>query len=242
VLSGETDHSRPPIVIIGGFLSFTSLYGELAETLRDIAGTSVSIVPTRSADWLGAAFPIGWLPLLRRLDRTVRASTSDANSDQVTLVAHSAGGVLARIYLSAEPFFGTTFRGLDVVTRLITLGTPHDGGGKLIYGGVMSGWANQRYPGAFYADQVTYVSVAGRSVAGNPTGTPQERRAYRAYRGMTEDGLAWGDGVVPVGSALLSGAKPVILDGVGHFEGFGPAWYGSREIVPQWWSVASATD
>jgi hypothetical protein len=224
-----------PIVILGGFLSRASLYQDLAGVLKDVTDQAVSIVATRTIDWLGAAIPLGWLPLLRRLHRAVGKAVRRSETGKVTLIAHSAGGVLARIYLSPDPFYGTAFRGLDHISQLITLGTPHYGNGQLIYGGVMSGWANERYPGAFFSEHVAYTAVAGKAVKGDPTGTKQQRRAYRLYRDMSGNGHDLGDGIVPVTSALLEGAHPIELDGVAHFTGFRRAWYGDRDVVSRWW-------
>ncbi len=44
---------------------------------------------------------------------------------EISLVAHSMGGLVARCYLESERFAGR--RGLDRVRRLITIGTPHRG-------------------------------------------------------------------------------------------------------------------
>lgn len=227
-----------PIVILGGFLSYGALYEDLSCILENISGQATSVVQTQTTDWLGAALPRGWVPLLDRLHKAVLVAIETSSTGRVTLVAHSAGGILARIYLSPEPFYGSLYSGLNTVSHLITLGTPHYSGGKLIYGGVMSRWANQRYPGAFYADRVSYVAVAGKGIQGNRSGNRSERRAYRCYRSMTGDGRDWGDGLVSMKSALLKGAHPIALEGVGHYKGFGSAWYGDRNVVLNWWAKA----
>ena len=46
-----------------------------------------------------------------------------------------------------------------------------------------------------------------------------------------------GDGLVAVGSALLEGAEPVLLEGVAHGGAFGPSWYGSDAVVERWWAA-----
>ncbi|MBN1246789.1 MAG: esterase [Anaerolineae bacterium] len=228
-----------PVVILGGFLSYDLLYAAMAEALETISGAEVVIVETRSLDWLGAALPLGWRPLLDKLHRAVQAATSTSPTGKVTLVAHSAGGVLSRIYLSPQPFLGKAYSGLDTVSQVITLGSPHDGGGKLIYGGVMSRWANRRYPGAYFDERVSYVSVAGSSLCGNLQGSRRERQAYRLYKDMIGEGEVCGDGVVPVPSAVLPGSHVLVLPGVGHFSGFGPTWYGDENVVRRWWEEAS---
>jgi 2-methylcitrate dehydratase PrpD len=41
----------------------------------------------------------------------------------------------------------------------------------------------------------------------------------------------------PVASALLAGSTPLVLPGVAHGGAFGPRWYGTPEVVEQWWSA-----
>ena len=228
---------KQPIVIFGGFLTFTSLYCGLYEALQTITGLPVSIVETQSLDWITAVVAPGWRHLLGKLERTVHKAVKQSETGKVTLVAHSAGGILARIYLSPKAFFGHAYCGLDHVSHLITLGSPHDAGRKFRYGGLMSRWANQHYPGAFFSPQVTYIAVAGKAIRGDPQGSQRERQVYKWYRDMTGEGAVWGDGIVPVTSALLRGAVPIVLEDVGHFAGFGPSWYGDVDVVRRWWTA-----
>jgi hypothetical protein len=52
-----------------------------------------------------------------------------------------------------------------------------------------------------------------------------------------------GDGLVPVAAALLAGARPILLDGVGHGQFFGrERWYGTPDVVRRWWEQAQAAD
>jgi hypothetical protein len=37
--------------------------------------------------------------------------------------------------------------------------------------------------------------------------------------------------------ALLEGCKPVMVDKVAHFVGYGSRWYGSPDIVAHWWQA-----
>ena len=228
-----------PIVILGGFLSFTMLYSSMRDVLARISAQPVVIVESRSTDWLPAILPAGWLILLNKLDRTVCQAAHDAPTGKVTLIGHSAGGVLARLYLSPRPFLGHTYRGLDHVSRLITLGSPHYSQQTWSHGGLMSRWINKRYPGAFFSPGVQYVSVAGKAVTGDRQGSLRELHAYRFYDEIAGDGNASGDGLVPVNSALLQGSHHIMLEDTTHFVGFGGSWYGSEEIVPRWWHACS---
>ena len=139
------------------------------------------------------------------------------------------------MYLSPDPFLGHAYRGLEYVEHLITLGSPHRNGRRLMYGGLMSNWVDSLYPGAFFVPDVRYTSIAGRAVYGDRDGSLAQRHAYRVYQGIIGEGNVWGDGLIPVAAALLSGAQQITLDGVVHFAGFGGPWYGSPEVVERWW-------
>ena len=228
---------RRPIVIFGGLFTFTMFYRGMRAALGRVTGQPVWIVDTWGPDWLTGVNRLGWSHLLGKLDRTVRAAADSSATGKVTLVGHSAGGVLARLYLSPDPFMGRTCRGLDFVGTLITLGSPHRNQGGTTLGGTMARWIEQRYPGAAFAPAVNYVSVAGRVSRGNPSGSLRDRWLYNTYREIGGDGRAWGDGLIPTRSALLDGAYQIILDGVSHFRGFGGPWYGDEAVIPGWWNT-----
>jgi pimeloyl-ACP methyl ester carboxylesterase len=231
-----------PVVIFGGFLSADRIYFALRQTLAQLTGQHVTVVQTRSIDWLPSVSQVGWATLLRKLDRAVRAAAQISPTGKVTLIGHSAGGVLARLYLSPRPFYGDAFRGYQRVSHLITLGSPHHNRGGLTRGGHMSQWIEQNYPGAAFSPLVAYTAVAGKSLRGDRHGAPRERMAYRTYRSISGHGDEWGDGVVPVSAALLRGARYITLDGVAHFSVFGDQWYGSETIVPLWWQMSQEQD
>jgi len=52
---------------------------------------------------------------------------------------------------------------------------------------------------------------------------------------MCGRGDTWGDGLIPIESAVLHGSQSIMLDGVSHYSVFGERWYGSPEIVARWW-------
>lgn len=228
-----------PVVICGGFLSFAMLYGELRKTLQTLISQPVAIAEIGSGGWLFAVAPPGWIPLLNKLDATVQRLKQQSGAERVTLVGHSAGGVLARLYLGPRPFYGRAYRGLDHVAHLITLGSPHHNQQKKIFGSWMSRWVEKRYPGAACAPTVRYTAVAGKAIYGNPTGDLRERHAYEFYQDIGGEGETWGDGLIPLASALLEGAQQIVLDDVGHFTGFGAPWYGDADVFRRWWSAAT---
>jgi pimeloyl-ACP methyl ester carboxylesterase len=222
-----------PIVIFGGLLSFPRAYVGMRDALAQFTGQPVWIVEARSYDWIPSNTRVGWAYLLYKLERAVHQSVRHSTTGKITLVGHSAGGVIARRYLSPRPFLGHAYRGLDYVDHLITLGSPHYNQ----RGGRMLRWIDGQYPEPYFAPQVKYTSVAGKAIVGNRHGFFKERLAYRAYERLSGDGNVWGDGLVPVASALLSGSQQITLDGVSHFTGFGGLWYGMAEVISRWWNI-----
>lgn len=227
-----------PIVIVGGFLSFGAVYCNMRAALLRLTGQPVWIVPLRTSDWLRGDGPEMWVRLLNKLDRAARQAAGASPTGKVTLIGHSAGGVISRLYLSPTPFHGRAYCGLERVTHLITLGSPHHNQPA----GQIRRWADDAYPGAYFAPQVCYASVAGQAIQGKRRGAWRERLAYRFYERLCGDGQAWGDGLVPVASQLLAGSRQIVLEGVSHFTGFGGPWYGARKVIPRWWNACASGD
>ena len=118
---------------------------------------------------------------------------------------------------------------------------------------------NFRYPGAFEAG-VRYVSVCGRGVVGStPRGwlartlgleknDQKEKETNARFFASVGAGVSYaascgscdgvdGDGVTPLRSAMLIGAKELVLTGVTHKPKPGEtddAWYGAPRVVRRW--------
>jgi pimeloyl-ACP methyl ester carboxylesterase len=229
-----------PIVILGGFLSSPRLYLGMREFLAASTGEAVYIVGADTVDWFASISPLAWSYLLRKVDPVVNRASQGSKTGKVTLIGHSAGGLLARIFLSPEPFLGHVYRGLARVDHLVTLGSPHYNQRRWLHGGLMSRWVEERYPGSFFVPRVRYTSVAGKLVRGDRRGSLRARHAYRFYKHINGMGKSWGDGLVPVESALLQGSEHIVLDGVSHYNGFGGPWYGDKSVIPRWWQVLSS--
>jgi len=224
----------PPVVILGGFLATRRHYWEMQPALEKLVRQKVFVVPTTTLDWLLAYRPFGWGRILKKLDRTVRKVLARTGAGKVVLVGHSLGGVIARVYLSPEPFRGRAYAGKDLVQALITLGSPHRNG----RGDTMRHWVEQTYPGAYFEPAVRYVSVAGKARRGELDARTADREAYRSYEYLCGRGDVWGDGRVPIQSALLEGSAQVVLEGVFHSAKRGSPWYGSTRAVHEWWEQA----
>jgi alpha-beta hydrolase superfamily lysophospholipase len=227
-----------PIVIIGGFLSYARAYRGMQQELSAHTDQPVSIADIPGHEWLLAVSSMGWARLLAGLDRAVQQAALSAPGEKITLIGHSAGGVLARLYLSPDPFLGHSYRGLERVNHLITLGSPHHSKGSWRRGGRLSRYIEKRYPGAYFQPEVRYTSFAGKFLRGDRAGSRSQRWAYDRYQEICGQGNAWGDGLIPIQAALLKGSDQVILDGISHYSVFGNPWYGSSAAIPKWWGRA----
>jgi pimeloyl-ACP methyl ester carboxylesterase len=223
------------IVFLGGFLSQAALYAGFSTAMESFSGKKVFLVDTRVMDWLPSVSKLGWSLILNKLDITVKRAARQSGDRKLTLIAHSQGGILARLYLSNEPFLGKSYCGLDYLDHLITLGSPHQNWGGIQRGGPMARWVQQHVPDAAFAPRVRYTSVAGKHVRGDPSGSFIERLAFRSYQEICTDGSVWGDGIVPTDSALLPDSEAIVLDGVSHYSAVGKPWYGSEHILPLWY-------
>lgn len=213
-----------------------TVYKGLSHTLSALSGQKVWVVDTRVFDWLTSISKIGWFLVLNKLDITVRKALKNTTMSKLTLIGHSQGGVLARLYLRPEPFIGKQFNGVDQIDHLITLGSPHLNQGGLQRGGYMSRWIDRQVPGSAFSPRVRYTSVAGKFIRGNSTGARFERFAYRVYKEICAEGESWGDGIVPISSALLPDSQHIVLNGVSHYSLLGEPWYGNQEVLPLWWN------
>ncbi len=230
-----------PIVILGGFLSPASIYKDMRRTLAAYTGHQVYIVNTRIYDWFLSFNQVGWFQLLNKLDLTVKKALQETSTGKVILVGHSQGGVLSRLYLTDHPFLGRRYNGKIRVALMVSLGSPHLNMGGFQRGGTVSRWVENKFPGAYFSPSVSYASVAGKAVMGDPAGSTQQRFVSKIYQEICGGGetgqwaCAWGDGIVPVQSALLPGSVHIILDGVAHYSIAGSEWYGSEAAIVRWW-------
>ena len=184
-----------PIVILGGFLITGEAYAPMCRWLEQRCDQPVRLVPASRIDWLFTVGAWGWRRLLDRTAALVEELAAGSPTGKVTLIGHSSGGVMLRLFLGAEPFAGRVYNGVALVDRLVCLGSPH----TALRATPLRQLVDRRYPGACFAEAVA------------------------------------GDGLVPVGSACLQGSRQLVLPGVAHGGAFGPRWYGTPEVVAQWW-------
>ena len=219
-----------PVLILGGFLITDEAYQPMCSWLRQQTQQAVELVPASRFDWLLTSWSFGWRRLLDRVAAQAEALAAQSATGKVTLIGHSSGGVMLRLFLADDLFAGRRYNGRQWANRLYTLGSPH----TAVRATPLRQMVDRRYPGAIFADTVHYVSVAGalRAQEGSPLSQRMAPRSYQAIAGGMD---LEGDGLVPVSSALLSGSEPLKLDGVAHGGAFGACWYGTPEVVQQWW-------
>ena len=233
---------QQPIVILGGFLITQEAYQPMRQRLAELSGQAlerVELVPVGRLEWLLTVFPWAWARILDRVAAAVERQANASPTGQVTLVGHSSGGIMARLFLDDRPFEGRRWNGRARVNTLVMLGSPH----TALKATPLRQKVARELPGCVFAPAVRYVSVAGAvdlDPARGEASDTARRMAPTAYRNSTGDANDQGDGLVPVRSALLEGSEEVVLEGVAHGGAFGPIWYGSPEVVTRWWAAVSA--
>ena len=231
---------QQPILILGGFLITAESYGPMRHQLAVLSGQTVRLVEVSRLEWMLTVFPMAWARILDRVAAVAAELAAHSPTGRITLVGHSSGGIMLRLYLDDQPFEGRRYNGRALADRLVMLGSPH----TALKATVMRQRVDRLLPGARFANDpaaaVRYLSVAGAIQLDPATGQASataRRLAPTAYRNSTGNASDRGDGLVPVDSALLQGSDPLVLEGVAHGGAFGPRWYGSPEVVAQWWAA-----
>lgn len=231
---------KQAIIVIGGYNSAWPLYLGMARDLEDVSGLQAIGVPLMPWHWWLAGRHQNATHILEKIQETVVWAQSRFKASQFILVGHSAGGVLARLYLHDGPVWGHIYAGADHVQTLVTLGSPHCSDRGAGTGWIITDEANRLVPGTPYASRVRYRAVTGHCLRGREDGDHKERRAARLYRFFTGQADSWGDGLVPVQSAHLEGAENLVLKGVAHSRKISGEWYGgSKTIIRSWWPVGN---
>jgi hypothetical protein len=224
------------------------MYSRLVRRLKARGAAAAVVANVWTPDWLLAGVR-GTGPIATRSARALltaaRVGTDASEGAPLLVVGHSAGGIIARLLTAPEPFAGRRLGAASRIGAIVTLGTPHvlsngEGIGRRI-NEVAASIADALVPGAFFAPEIGYVSVASRAVRGNPGGTGRERFAHLLYRSIIGRAAVpgtEGDGLVPVVATALAGARMVVLDSCIHGPGGGGRWYGSDDEVDVWWPVA----
>ena len=222
-------------------------------------GTNVDVLDVSRPDWLRNAAGLLDLKYWRgeleplpttnwymdKLDAKIAEATATSGGGPITLLAHSAGGWLGRVYL--REIQSPDICGVD---RFVCLGSPHRPPPPGVVDqtrGILT-WLEGRSPGAFHSPDVSYVTICGRAIKGIPLraseGSAEERITGLGYRQVCGEAEVWGDGIVPVETAHLPGAHQVDLDGVYHSpigRGERP-WYGTPGTLEIWVDMIYTTN
>jgi len=224
-----------PVVILGGFLITDEAYQPLIDWLATTQGIDASVVHASRSDWLLTSWAFGWKRLLKRVDQAVLAAKARSGSSRVTLIGHSSGGVMLRLYLAEAALDGASLNGRQHCNRLICLGSPH----QALRATPLRAMVDRLLPGCACASDVDYISVAGRlNLQSTAASAFARRSAPGNYERICGDAQAAGDGLVPVSSAWLKGSRLIELEDTAHGGFFGQPWYGSAERISQWWAMA----
>ncbi|QDZ17504.1 GPI inositol-deacylase [Chloropicon primus] len=242
--------SRSNVLLCPGLLFSSKRYEDMRRELLKLGHPRVEVLPVKSWDWLPSLLlgePFGWY--LDRMEGLAADLLED--SSVLSVVGHSAGGWLSRIWLSGETYNGKRYNNNSVET-LLTLGTPHLSVEEYPFGRVKESrrgeeglamsksarssslqFANE-FAGApkLLAQGCEVVCVAGSAVDGSE-GDWLTQTSYkstcRAYEGVD------GDGVCPVESAILPGcSESLVVRDVGHGPSNLRPWYGSPLVVGEW--------
>ena len=174
-----TDGERPHVLIVGGFLTSPPLYWSMRDALlaRDVA--SVSIAPVWTPDWFLAGW-VGLGPLMRRTGKAVVRAHRLAGGRPLLVIGHSAGGVLARLATSPEPYQGgapASPKRSARWSRSARRTDPVEPRGRRNRAGYdATSYLDRTIPGAWFAPRTGYLSVGSRYAEGGPAGDPDRRR------------------------------------------------------------------
>ncbi len=218
----------------------------------------MTIAPLHVLDWLAAGL-VGFGPMLARLGSAIRRAHTAAGGQPLLVVAHSGGGIVARLAMSEAPFRGRRSAVAASVGALVTLGTPHglaSGAVRSAHSGVAAARFLDRHgPESPFAPTTAYLTVGSDFV--RPDRLLSRGRADGRRAGWRIGPLTWwdrllargfeaivgplpaegGDGIVSVTAAHLAGAEQLTFHDVRHGHIGGP-WYGDEKIVDRWWPRA----
>ncbi|XVE90319.1 hypothetical protein DITRI_Ditri20bG0068000 [Diplodiscus trichospermus] len=176
--SSSSSTNYRPAVILPGLGNNTGDYKKLELTLQEY-GVPTVVAKVSRIDWLrnaaGLVDPSYWKgtlqprPVLdwylKRVDDAVQEAKELPQGGKLSLIGHSAGGWLARVYM--EEF------GLSHISLLLTLGTPHLPPPKGLPGVIdqtrgLLYYVEKHCKKAVYTPELKYVCIAGRYLQGAP--------------------------------------------------------------------------
>lgn len=230
------------IIILPAFGAPASDYTDLSSRLQshfNEPSPTIKILPTTRRTWLRTLGGRPITPILDLLDETIAATTG-----KITLIAHSASGWIARIYLGHRAYEGKAPRKLACrISTLLCLGTPHRSDEAIMAKNM--NFVNTHYPCA-HLPRVRYLNFIGDG-ASLKAGQGQhlrrgefkawlQRLTYSVTDGNIANDKVIGDGIVPLSCAFLHDAEcNARLQGVVHAQSSTDSiWYGHPLVLPFW--------
>ncbi|KAJ8486363.1 hypothetical protein OPV22_018848 [Ensete ventricosum] len=214
-----------PVVILPGLGNNTGDYMDMAMTLREGYGIPSVVARVSRVDWLRHAAallsPGFWRgslrprPLLDWYLERVAEAVAEAkllleDDGSISLVGHSAGGWLARVYM--EEF------GMSRISLMLTLGSPH-----------------LPPPKAVYTPELKYVRIAGRYIQGAHLFGNSNDPSYDPILVKVISRCA---AKQMFGEMVLFRNCLLIFDGVYHSpvgsDGTIRPWFGSASVIKKW--------
>lgn len=229
------------MLIIGGFATAPPNYWRFRDRLaqRDVA--RVDIAQLWPPDWAICSL-LGFGTILRRTGAAIARTYHLGGRRPVIVVAHSGGGIAARMAMSSVPYYGRMAGVADAVACLVTLGTPHRMDALVNRhhhaGHDATEFLNRATPGAFFAPRTQYLTVGSAFPQAAFDGVVG-RLAEEVFSMIVgTDTQSLGDGIVPVAAVHLPGAEHITFDDVCHGM-IGSPWYGDDQIIDRWWPTAT---
>ncbi|HVM31048.1 MAG TPA: hypothetical protein VM305_09830 [Candidatus Limnocylindrales bacterium] len=232
---------RPNVLIVGGFMTIPPNYWPLRRRLLKRGAARVDIARLWPPDWAIAGV-LGFGPILRRTGKAIARTYIEAGRQPIIVVAHSGGGIAARLAMSHEPFHGRIAAVSEAVGCLVTLGTPHglaDLANRYRHAGhEATSFLDRVTPGAWFAPRTSYLTVGSSyrqaalpGLAGRVAG-----EVFSMVVG-SDTGDPAGDGIVPSAAVHLPGAEQLTYEDARHGH-LGSNWYGAQRMVDRWWPLA----
>lgn len=231
---------KPSVLIIGGFATAPPNYWPLRDRLLHHGVARVEIASLWPPDWMLASM-LGFGPLLRRTGKEIARTYQLGGRRPIIVLAHSGGGLAARLAMSQVPFHGRLASVNEAVGCLVTLGTPHglhNLPNRYQHAGhIASEFLERETPGAYFAPRTAYLTIGSAFPQAAFEG-PIGRLAEEVFSMIVgTDTQALGDGIVPASAVHLAGADQITFDDVRHGM-IGSPWYGDEEILERWWPTA----
>ena len=225
--------NKQPVIILGGFFINVKSYQLMANWLSTKENIETKIIKINRLEWLLTNWKIGWIRILDKVNESVLEYKKISPTGKVTLIGHSSGGVMLRVYLSEDKFGNRIYNGKQYCNNLITLGSPHQAKRST----PLRAMVDKKYPGAYFFETVNYISVGGKLDLNSKCASKLSKRiSKKSYKSITDSSLEEGDGLVPLSSSLLEGSHKIIINHTSHSQIFGDKWYGSTIKINEWWT------